>query len=93
MFYGFNLGRLIKQRRPRKPFSQKTGLFDRELKDELIEDYHKNQKYTKNVTSIRITQKSKKRSSYSGFMDHILEIIIAVLIIILVISILSKLNS
>lgn len=92
MFFGFNLGKLVNQRKLRKPFSQKTGLFDRELKDELKEEYHTNPNYFIKEVSTRTKTKSSRRSSYSGLSDPIIEIIIAILIVILVISILSKLE-
>jgi len=92
MFFGFNLGKLVNQRKPSKPFSQKTGLFDRELKDELKKEYYTNQNYSIKEGSTRAKTKSSRRSAYNGLSDPFIEIIIAILIVILVISILSKLE-
>ncbi len=92
MFYGFNLGKLAKQTKPRKAFSQRTGLFDRELKDELKEEYHTNQKDTYNLKPTKSTRKHKRQSNYSGIWDRIIEIIIAILIVLLVFSILTRME-
>ena len=92
MFYGFNLGKLNKQARPRKPFSQRTGLFGRELKDELKEQYHTNYKTKDNVTASGIVTKTNKKLEYKGLPDVIIERIIAILIVVLIASILSRME-
>ena len=92
MFYGFNLGKLAKQAKPRKPFSQRTGLFDRELKDELKEEYHTNQKDTYNLKPTKSTGKYVRPSHYNRIWDRIIEIIIAILVVVLIFSILSRLK-
>jgi len=91
-FYGFNLGRLVKQAKPKKPFSKRTGLFDRQLKDDLTEDYHLHHSTDDKVTPSKSVTKNKKRNLYKGISDNIIEIIIAVLILLLIFSILARLE-
>jgi len=92
-FYGFNLGKLVKQNKPKKPFSKRTGLFGRQLKDELLkEDYNDNYKTDDKVTPSKSVFENKKKLSYGGISDRIIEIIIAILILVLILSILSRME-
>jgi len=92
MFYGFNLGKLNKQAKPKKPFSHRTGLFNRELKDELKEEYHSNYNTDSKVTHRESVTKYKSKWHYKGLPDRFIEVIIAILIVVLIFSILSRMD-
>lgn len=93
MFYGFNLGKLNKQAKPKKLFGKRTGMFDRQLKDELLkDDYDENYKTQDRVTPSKSVLENKKKLNYRGIPDKIIEIVIAILIVLLIISILHRLE-
>ena len=93
MFYGFNLGKLNKQAKPKKLFSKRTGLFNRQLKDELLkEDYNDNYKTDDKVTPSKSVFENKGKLYHRGIWDRIVEIIIAILILLLIFSFLSRME-
>jgi len=92
-FYGFNLGKLVDQRKPKKIFSKRTGLFHRKLKDELLkEDYDEVYRTDEKVTPSRSVMENKNRMYYKNPSERIIEIIIAILLILLVLSILARIE-
>ena len=93
MFFGFNLGKLNKQVKPKKLFGKRTGMFDRQLKDELLkDDYDENYKTKDKVTPSKSVFENKGKLYHGGIWDRIVEIIIAILILLLIFSILSRME-
>jgi hypothetical protein len=92
-FYGFNLGKLIDQRKPKKAFSKRTGLFERQLKDELLkEDYDDSYRTDEKITPSKSVMENRNKIYYKTPSERIIEIIIAILIILIVLSILARMD-
>lgn len=85
MFYGFNLGRLHKQAKPRKPFSKRTGLFDRQLKDELNEHYHHDHPPGSKYEDLTPIAEKRKNLFYKGGPDLLSGIIALGMVLVIII--------
>lgn len=85
-YYGFGLGTRIKTNKPKKIFGKKTGLFDRQMADEL-KSRHKghNELHHEKQDKIYITERNKK-IFYKGISDQTIKFIAISLVILVVIA-------
>jgi len=83
-YMGFGMRPELFKRKPKRFLGKRTGLFGRQLKDELIEFYHHDQ--ASEAISKDSTPISEKRKNlfYKGGTDMVVEIIVLGLVIVII---------
>lgn len=89
-YYGFGLGSKIRPNKPKKIFGKKTGIFDREMSDEL-KSRHKGHKEPHKVKREKISVSERnKKIFYKGVSDQTIKFITISLVILVVIAFIVK---
>lgn len=73
-YMGFGMRPELYKRKPKKFMSRRTGLFNRQLKDELIEHYHQDQPSGSAHEDSALIKEKRKKIFNKGGPDTYLEI-------------------